>query len=160
MLVGPSVDAHDRGGRNAQQVERLGREHGTFSVGIHALDAYMRKLSTPTMPPPEVPYSALLGHVLKQHRLLRQIDQQSMAAALGLSQSAYSRIESGDTSVSAWQLRVCASQLGLRSSQLLGEVEAHESRLATQGVAVVAEKKANPTAVLLGLALLAALVSR
>lgn len=107
-----------------------------------------------------MPYSALLGYVLKQHRLRKQVDQQSIAAALGLSQSAYSRIESGDTNLSAWQLRLCASQLGLRPSQLLAEVEARESLLATQGVSVVAEKRANPAAVLLGLALLAALVSK
>jgi transcriptional regulator with XRE-family HTH domain len=83
-----------------------------------------------------------------------------MAEALGVSQSAYSRIESGDTNITAWQLRVCADQLGLVPSQLLAQVEAHERLLNAQGVAIVAEKKTNPVAVVLGLALLAALVSR
>jgi hypothetical protein len=83
-----------------------------------------------------------------------------MAAALGLSQSAYSRLESGDTNITAWQLRVCAEQLGLLPSQLLAQVEVHEGMLRAQGVTIVAEKKTNPTAALIGLALLAALVSR
>ena len=83
-----------------------------------------------------------------------------MAAALGLSQSAYSRLESGDTNITAWQLRVCASQLGLVPSKLLAQVEQHERLLRAQGVTIVAEKKVNPAAVLIGLALLAALMSR
>lgn len=122
----------------------------------------MRQLSTPAVPAPEVPYTALLGQLLKHHRLHRyqQIDQQTMAAALGLTQSAYSRLESGDTNITAWQLRVCAAQLGLRPSQLLAQVEQHESMLQAQGVAIVAEKKTNPVAALIGLALLAALISR
>lgn len=120
----------------------------------------MRRLSTPAVPAPEVPYTALLGQLLKHHRLQRQVDQRSMAAALGLTQSAYSRLESGDTNITAWQLRVCAEQLGVLPSQLLAQVEQHESLLRAQGVSIVAEKKTNPVAALLGLALLAALVSR
>lgn len=122
----------------------------------------MRSLSTPAMPQPEVPYTALLGQLLKHHRLNRPrpVDQQSMATALGLSQSAYSRLESGDTNITAWQLRVCAQQLGVSPSQLLLQVEQHERMLEAQGVTVVAEKKTNPTAALIGLALLTALVSR
>ena len=119
----------------------------------------MQQKSTPQVPQPEMPYSALLGRVVKHARSERKIDQLSMATALGVTQSAYSRIESGDTNMNVWQLRTCAEQLGIAPSRLLAEVEAREADLRAQGVAIVAEKRSNPAAALIGLAILAALLS-
>lgn len=119
----------------------------------------MRRVSTRPVPEPEVPYSALIGQLLKAYRVRGGVHQETLAVALGLSQSAYSRLESGDTNITAWQLRVCAAQLGLVPSRILAEVEAYEGSLRAQGVKVVAEKKTNPVAALVGLALLAALLS-
>jgi transcriptional regulator with XRE-family HTH domain len=107
-----------------------------------------------------MPYSALLGQLIKHSRVAHNIDQSAMAAALGFSQSAYSRIESGDTNMNVWQLRACAEQLGTTPSRLLAQVEVHERQLAAQGVTVVAEKRSNPAAALIGIAILAALLSR
>jgi len=116
-------------------------------------------MSTPEVPAPEMPYSGLLGQLVKHMRLSKNIDQLAMANAVGVSQSAYSRIESGDTNMSVWQLRMCAQQLGVRPSQLLTQVEVAEQKLFSQGVTVVAEKRSNPAAALIGIAILAALLS-
>lgn len=107
-----------------------------------------------------MPYSALLGQLIKHLRIAKSIDQQAMAAALGVSQSAYSRIESGDTNMNVWQLRTCADQLGVAPSRLLAQVEVHERQLSGQGVTVVSEKRSNPAAALIGIAILAALLAR
>lgn len=117
-------------------------------------------MSTPASPPPEIPYSALLGQVIKQRRTSQGVDQVDMASALGVSQSAYSRIESGDTTMNVWQLRTCAELLDVSPSRLLEQVQRHEHQLSSQGVKVVAEKRTNPAAALIGIAILAALLAR
>ena len=106
-----------------------------------------------------MPYSTLLGQVIKHLRTAKGVDQLSLATALGISQPAYSRIESGDTNMNVWQLRTCAGHLGVTPSDLLRQVEVHERRLLAQGVTVVAEKRSNPAATLIGIAILAALLS-
>lgn len=118
------------------------------------------KSSGPTLPSPEVPYPSLLGQVLKQVRQARNVQQTDLAAALGLSQSAYSRLESGDSILNAWQLRQCALELGTTPSVLLAEVERMELQLTQAGVSIVAEKKSNPAAAMLGIAFLVALLSK
>jgi transcriptional regulator with XRE-family HTH domain len=107
-----------------------------------------------------MPCSALLGQLIRHSRIAQNVDQAAMAVALGVSQSAYSRMESGDTNMNVWQLRTCAHQLGTLPSRLIAQVEVHERQLAAQGVTIVAEKRTNPTAALIGLAILAALLSR
>lgn len=119
----------------------------------------MNQMSTPSIPTPEVPYSALLGQVIKQARIEQGGQQGDMAKLLGLSQSAYSRLESGDSMFSVWQMRQCAEQLRMRPSELLRRVELHESQLTREGVPIVEAKKANPTAALMGIALLLALLA-
>lgn len=105
-----------------------------------------------------MPYSALWGQVIKNERTRLTIDQGSMASALGLSQSAYSRLESGDSTMSVWQMRECARLLNLSVAELLERVDAFERRLQQANVEVVAEKRTNPAAALIGLAILAALL--
>ena len=115
--------------------------------------------STSAVPEPQVPYPVLVGRVVKSLRAERKIDQASMAQALSLTQSAYSRIESGDTAMSIWQLRLCALVLHVAPSDLLRRVEVLEHRVATEGIEVVAERRTNPRAALIGIAILAALMS-
>lgn len=116
--------------------------------------------SSPGLPSPEVPYASLVGQVIKQARQVRGVQQADLAEALGLTQSAYSRLESGDSVMNIWQLRQCAIRLGTSPSGLLVEVERAEVRLTSEGLSVVAEKKANPTAAMLGIALLVAILSK
>jgi transcriptional regulator with XRE-family HTH domain len=117
-------------------------------------------MSNQPLPPPEVPYSALLGQVVKQARVERRVSQAAMATSLGLSQSAYSRLETGDSTFNVLQLRQCAMALGVLPSLLLQSVEAFEAQLCSQGVGIMEEKKANPAAALLGIGVLLALLSR
>ncbi len=82
-----------------------------------------------------------------------------MANLLGLSQSAYSRLESGDTMFSVWQMRECAKLLKLAPSEVLRRVEHLEDQLSKQDVPIVEAKKTNPAGALVGIALLLALLS-
>lgn len=116
----------------------------------------MSRVSTPQVPKPEMPYPSLLGQVIKSERGHQGIDQASMAGSLGVSQSAYSRLESGDTTMNVWQLRLCASALGLTVSQLMAKVEVVARQIEGQGIEIVAERRTNPAAALIGLAILAA----
>lgn len=116
-------------------------------------------MSTPHLPQPEVPYSALVGQVIKQARVEQGGQQLDMANLLGLSQSAYSRLESGDSMFSVWQMRECAKLLNMAPSEVLRRVELLEQQLSTQDVPIVEAKKANPAGALVGIALLLALLA-
>lgn len=116
-------------------------------------------MSTPHIPTPEVPYAALVGQVIKQARVEQGRQQGDIANLLGLSQSAYSRLENGDSMFSVWQLRQCAELLKMKPSELLHRVELHEVQLERQGVPIVEAKKTNPAAALMGIALLLALLA-
>lgn len=119
----------------------------------------MNQMSTPHLPQPEVPYSALVGQVIKQARVGQGGQQLDMANMLGLSQSAYSRLESGDSMFSVWQMRECAKLLNMAPSEVLRRVELLEQQLSAQNVPIVEAKKANPAGALVGVALLLALLA-
>lgn len=108
-------------------------------------------------PTPIMPYPVLMGQVIQAHRRQRGLQQTNLAGAIGLSPSAYSRIESGDTSMTLSQLRATARALGVRPSTLCAEVEGYVQELERSGVSVPDVKAANPAALLIGLGLLAAL---
>lgn len=110
--------------------------------------------------PPQgvVTYPTLVGKVLAQRRQSLGIKQSDLAAALMMSQSAYSRLESGDSVVNLAQLHVIAPQLGMSPSEVLNSADRYATRLRQQGVDVVSEKPGNPAAVAVGLGLLLALL--
>jgi len=110
-------------------------------------------------PQPAIPYTALVGQVLLGHRGRKGLQQNDLAAALGVSQSAYSRIEQGDTTISIPQLRVIARRLGIAPSDLLREADGLAERLGRQGVEVSDEKGMHPAAVMIGLGILAAILA-
>lgn len=120
----------------------------------------MNVASSPALPSPEVPYPSLVGQVIKQARQAGGVQQADLAAVLGMTQSAYSRIESGDTVMNIWQLRQCALRIGTTPADLLAEVERAEERVKREGLTIVAEKKTNPAAAMVGIALLVALLSK
>ncbi|WP_081073477.1 helix-turn-helix domain-containing protein [Burkholderia stagnalis] len=117
----------------------------------------MQKKSTPT-PIPVVSYSALVGKLLVQRREQIGLKQGELAAALGLSQSAYSRLESGESVLNISQLRRVCGLLHTTSAEVLQEADAYEARLISEGVEVITEKPLNPAAIAIGLGLLAALL--
>lgn len=112
-----------------------------------------------TSPPkPAVPYTSVLGQVLQHYRNYRQLHQQHLANALNISQSAYSRIEQGSTSVSVPQLRIIAQQLGMTPDHILRETDKYAEHLKRQGVEVTDDKGISPAAIVIGLGILAALL--
>jgi transcriptional regulator with XRE-family HTH domain len=110
-------------------------------------------------PQPAIPYTALVGQVLLGHRVRNRLHQNDLAVALGVTQSAYSRIEQGDTTVSISQLRVIARRLGVSPGDLLREADGLAARLQVQGVEVSDEKGLQPAAVMIGLGILAAILA-
>lgn len=114
------------------------------------------KSSTP--PQPVVTYSSLVGKILAREREQRHIKQGDLALAVGLSQSAYSRLESGESILNLSQLRNACTQLGLSPAAILSAADECESELRDQNVAVISEKPTNPAAIAVGLGLLAAIL--
>ena len=114
-------------------------------------------MSTPSSAP-LVTYAAVVGKVLSRCRDERGLKQNEFAAAMGLSQSAYSRLEAGESILNMSQLRNAAMHLGMAPFELLYMADDYERRLSQQGVNVVSEKPDNPAAVAIGLGLLAALL--
>lgn len=117
----------------------------------------MRAKST-SPPQPVVAYPALIGRILAHQRESQGIKQGDLAASLGLSQSAYSRLESGESVLNISQLRNIAGRLGVHPSAVLTWAEQYEAQLRLQGVEIVAEKQGNSAAIVIGLGLLAALL--
>ena len=103
-------------------------------------------------------YPTLVGKVLEQQRRRLGIKQSDLAAALKMSQSAYSRLESGDSIVNLAQLHIIAPQLRMSPSEVLASADRYATHLRQQGVDVVSEKPVNPAAVAIGLGLLVALL--
>ena len=116
----------------------------------------MHQKSTPA-PQPIVTYPALVGKLLAQRREQIGLKQGQLAGALGVSQSAYSRLESGESVLNLAQLRNVCAHLDVTPAQVLQAADQYESLLHRQGVEVVAEKPTNPAAIAIGLGLLAAL---
>lgn len=115
----------------------------------------------PASPPvqPIITYGALVGRVVLRHRKHRGLGQNHLARSLGVSQSAYSRIELGQTTITLAQLRQIAGCLGLQPSALLKEADDWATQLQARGVQITDEKEMPAGALLVGLGILAALLS-
>jgi transcriptional regulator with XRE-family HTH domain len=107
---------------------------------------------------PVVTYSSLVGKILARERELRRMKQGDLALAVGLSQSAYSRLESGESVLNLSQLRNVCTQLGVSPAAILSAADQCESELRRQNVDVISEKPNNPAAIAIGLGLLAAIL--
>src|SRR6266853_309557 len=108
---------------------------------------------------PSISYGTLVGQVVLNHRKRAGLDQAHLANALGITQSAYSRLEQGQSSMTLPQLRVVAEYLNYSPGALLDEVDTLAARLRSQGVEVQNEKTIPVAAVLIGLGILAAILA-
>jgi len=108
-------------------------------------------------PQPAIPYTALVGQVLLGHRGRKGLHQNDLATALGVSQSAYSRIEQGDTTISISKHRVIARRLDIAPGDLLREADGLAERLRMQGVVVSDEKGIQHAAGKTGIGIAAAM---
>lgn len=104
-----------------------------------------KHLSTPSMRP-AVSYPEIVGGVLKQLRIKRQLDQAQLATAVGVAQPTWSRIENGTIPITIEQLGFVAPQLGLLPSEILRDADLAAKRFSEQGIQVTPHR-ANPNGI-------------
>ena len=110
---------------------------------------------------PSTTYRAVLGKVLELQRKSLQWNQEEVAKRLGTSQSAWSRVETGQSNLSVEELAVVAHVLETSSEAVLRDVQRSVEHLQKRGVMVlIGQPKAedNTGAALLGAAALGALL--
>lgn len=71
-------------------------------------------------------YDIQLAMTIKAYRELRQNKQAVLANAINVSQTTYSKIESGEIAITPGQLKTISRVLGTSNFQLLAIVEANE----------------------------------
>jgi transcriptional regulator with XRE-family HTH domain len=103
-------------------------------------------------------YPAVVGQILASIREQRGEKPRDVAARVGLSQSAYSRLDKGDSVMNLPQLHKVSAELGETPSAVLHRADAIKKQLRAQGVQVLPEKPDNAAAALVGLGLLAAVL--
>ena len=108
---------------------------------------------------PAITYAQLLGRVVEHHRRQIGLHQAAIANALSVTQSAYSRLEQGDSAMSVNHLRVIAQALRTTPAKLLSDTDNYAAALRAKGVDIRDGRKEDfPVgAILLALGLLAAL---
>lgn len=87
-----------------------------------------------------MPYNVLLGKILQRQREVIGKSQSEIAEATGFTQSAYSRIESGQTVLTISSLRTIAETLALKADEVIKEADRLAKELESQGVSVPVEK--------------------
>lgn len=88
-------------------------------------------------------YPAIVGKVLTDLRSQQSIQQKDLANAVGITQATWSRIESGQTSVTLEHLRSAAQALNVSPSHILGIADQTEMEVSFQGISVVETKSAQ-----------------
>jgi len=86
---------------------------------------------------PAATYPALVGSVLAQIRNQQGMHQGELAAAVGVTQATWSRIENGHTSVTVEHLRLAAHKLGRLPGEILSLADQTETMMQISGVEVV-----------------------
>jgi transcriptional regulator with XRE-family HTH domain len=118
----------------------------------------MRKTTTaPTQP--TISYARLVGRIIEETRKQAKLTQIDMADALGVSQSAYSRLELGQTAMSVTQLRIIADKLRTTPQNVLQCATQYGNQLRAHGVTITDEKSSSAASVLIALGFLAAIIA-
>lgn len=109
---------------------------------------------------PSIRYGALLGRIIEHRRKQLNVLQEPIADALGITQSAYSRLEKGQSAMSVAQLRTIAPHVRATPAQLLEETERYAALFQRQGGEITGEKQESSAGgVLVALGILAALLA-
>jgi transcriptional regulator with XRE-family HTH domain len=123
----------------------------------------MQKKSTTSLPNAIIPYNVLVGKVIQQRRERSGKSQTEVAVGAGLTQSAYSRIELGQTALSVSHLRSIARTLNFKADAVIAEADRIAVQLEIQGVKVPDEKPDDgdmaKSALLIGLGILLAVLA-
>ena len=103
-------------------------------------------------------YNGIVGAVLRQRREQMGLEQSQISERLDLTQSSYSRIESGKTSLTLVQLSDIAPHFGLSPHSFITQVESIKHNMERQGIKVSPKKEPvlgeGVTNILIGAALL------
>ena len=118
---------------------------------------------------PETTYQAVIGRVVVKFRKKMLVEQASLAKNVGVTQSTWSRIERGESSLTVEQLARAADYLRVKPSTILYDTEEAVKSLEKQGVFVnknkktenkeVGKTKTNQGVAMIGAAALGALVA-
>lgn len=103
----------------------------------------MANMSTPSEPHGVMPYNMLVGTIIQRLREKAGLSQAALAKTVGLTQSAYSRIESGQTALTISLLRTISIALGSSPEEVLSKADSLSKQLIEKGVDVPAEKPAD-----------------
>lgn len=105
-------------------------------------------------------YPQIIGQVIRGYRELRGVTLEMMATVMGFqTRSGWSRVEAGDTTITASQLRMAARHLGRETWTVVKDADSLAMQLAATGVEVHDEKPKDQTAWLLGGAAILAIVA-
>ena len=102
----------------------------------------------------------MLGKVLELQRGALNLNQKELADRLGVSQSAWSRVETGQSSLAVEEFAAAARALKAKPEELLGRVHRSIEQLQQRGVNVLMTpaKASDETAAFVGGTALAALL--
>jgi transcriptional regulator with XRE-family HTH domain len=118
----------------------------------------MNTKSTTLIPSAVMPYNTLIGKILQRHREHIGKNQSEVAEVAGLTQSAYSRIESGQSPLTLPHLHAISYALGIKPDEVLKEADQIAGKLVSQNVSVPFDKPENSddtkAALLIGLGIL------
>jgi transcriptional regulator with XRE-family HTH domain len=109
---------------------------------------------------PAIPYALLVGRVLGVVRESRGITQGEVASKMGLTQSAYSRLERGESVLNVEQLRIVAGTVKLTVPEILKQVEEYEAKLKQRTVKLVSKGDSTPAEVSQGALVLTSLIEK
>jgi transcriptional regulator with XRE-family HTH domain len=84
----------------------------------------------------ETPYTQVVGQVVRSRRALLNIDQSTMAEALGITASSMSRLETGHTTMTIAQLRKVATALRTTPTDLVRSADALVKQLESSEITV------------------------
>lgn len=94
-------------------------------------------MSAPSSAPaPVVLYAQIVGNVVRSQRTLRGISLSAMAEQIGFSASGWSRIETGDTTMTVAHLRSAAKMLNLEPSAVIQSADTLAARFEAAGIPV------------------------
>ncbi len=89
-----------------------------------------------SIPKPATTYPIVIGKILQYLRNQRQIDQGALARAVGVTQSTWSRVETGQSALTVDHLARAATVLKQKPEQILALVDQSVENLERQGIAV------------------------
>ena len=104
-------------------------------------------------------YNGIIGALLRRRREQLGLEQGTISQKIGLTQSSYSRIESGKTSLTLAQLSAISPHYSVRPADFIDQAEQVKMNMKRQGIDVVEEPTtkvaSGVTNILIGAALLA-----